>query len=110
MVRKNQVGAAAVDVHLAVEVGRGHRRTLDVPTRPARAPRALPGRFTGFGRLPEGEVERVVLPLVDLDPGTGEQVVQRAVGELAVAGEGADPKVDIALYLVGVPLGDQTFD
>ena len=43
------------------EVARRHGGALDVPARPARPPRAVPGRLARRLRLPEHEIERVAL-------------------------------------------------
>ena len=56
VVREAEVVTAPVDVELFAEVVHGHRRALDVPARPARAPRRVPRGFARFGGLPQGEV------------------------------------------------------
>src|SRR5262249_53720298 len=61
VVREDQVAPAAVDVDLLAEVSADHRRALDVPAGPARAPRARPRRLAGAVALPEREVSRVLL-------------------------------------------------
>src|SRR6185312_16739120 len=52
VVRKDQVEAAAMDVEDIAEIGRAHRRALDMPAWPAATPRAFPARLTGGGLLP----------------------------------------------------------
>ncbi len=84
---------------------RAHRRALDVPARATRAPGAFPARFARLGRFPECEIERVRLSLVDFDPGAGQQIVEVAARELAVAGERADPEVDVTVDFVGEAVG-----
>ena len=49
VVREDVVDAAAVDVEGLAEVAHAHRRALDVPARPARPPRRLPGRLALLG-------------------------------------------------------------
>ena len=61
VVREDEIGAAAVQVDGRAELAHGKRRALDVPTRAARAPERLPGRLFRCRRLPEHEVERVIL-------------------------------------------------
>jgi len=97
-VGEDEVDAAAVDVEALAQQPDRHGRALDVPAGPARTPGRLPRRLAGLGRLPEGEVDRGTLALVDLDPGAGrlQQVVEPAVGEVAVAGWSAaeQPQVE----------------
>ena len=75
VVREDQIGAAAVDVERLAEVAVRHRRALDVPARTPRAPGARPRRLARLRRLPQREVERALLLLVDLDAGARLQVV-----------------------------------
>ncbi len=67
VMRKDQVEAAAVDVERLPEQRVRHRRALDVPARPAGAPRRRPLRLVGLRELPQREVERVLLLLAGLD-------------------------------------------
>src|SRR5919198_6071842 len=60
VVREDQVLSAAVDVDALAKHLEDHRRALDVPARPARAPGAVPRGFAGFGPLPEREVAGVL--------------------------------------------------
>ncbi len=88
-----------------------HRRALDVPARAAHAPRRIPGRLAGLGALPEHEIERVALRLVDLDARAGAQVLELLAGELAVRREARDRVVDVAVRAdVGVAARDQPAD
>src|SRR6478609_2986475 len=69
VVGEDQVDATGMDVERRAEVGHAHRRAFDVPARPARPDRGLPGWLAWFGCLPEREVADVVLAvLVGLDP------------------------------------------
>ena len=52
VVREDQVDPAAVDVEGAAEILVRHGGALQVPAGPAAAPRGLPGRLAGLGRLP----------------------------------------------------------
>src|SRR3712207_2572763 len=56
VVRETQIRAAAMDVRSVWQMLLDHRRALDVPARPSRSPRALPGGLAGLGGLPEREV------------------------------------------------------
>ena len=97
VVRELQVLAATVDVELAPQQRPGHRRALDVPARPTRAPRTGPARFARLGRLPQHEVERVLLGLAHLHPLAGAQVVGVLAAQLAVAGKATHPVVHVAV-------------
>ena len=59
MVRELEVHAAAMDVEVLAEAGVAHHRALDVPTRPADAPGAVPVGLARLGVLPQHEVERI---------------------------------------------------
>ena len=89
------------------QAGRGHRRALDVPARPARTPRRPPARLAGLGRLPQHEVEGVVLGLVDLDPGAAAQVLDLPIRQGSVGGKGAHVVVDVPVRTL---VGGATFD
>ena len=99
-----------VDVDRLAEVAVGHGRALDVPAGAALAPRRVPGRLAGFGGLPEREVERVLLDVVDVDARAGLQVLDRLVAELAVVLELQRAVVHVAVDLVGVALVDERRD
>ena len=115
VVREAQVDAAAVDVEGLAEVLAGHRRALDVPAGPARAPGAGPRRGRGLGglaALPQGEVARVALAA-----GVGVlgrlHVVEALPGQLAVRRPRAHVEVDVARPVgggVGVALVHQLLD
>ena len=111
VVGKDEVHPAAVDREVGAEELLGHRRALDVPPRtplpPRRGPTAV---LVGLARLPQREVQRVFLQ------GLGTRLLALvhvggvAVRELAVAGEAADPEVDVAARLVRVVALDQGLD
>src|SRR6266581_4882849 len=82
VVRKHEIDAAAVDVEGFAEMFPRHGRALEVPAGPAwrgdtggRRPR----RFARLRRLPQHEVHRVALIRRDVDPGAGDQFVERAL-------------------------------
>ena len=113
VVREHEVVAAAVEVEALAEESERHRRALDVPAGPPRTPRRVPRRLAGLRRLPEREVDRVALCLVDLDARAGglEQLLERAVRQ----GRRSDGKVATSKYTpplvtvdhVGVPTVDE---
>ena len=102
VVWKDQVLAATVEVERLSEIFHGHRRTLDVPARTSGTPRAVPRRLARFRALPEREITRVALALVDLDAGAGEELVEVLAGEPAVGREATDLEIDVAVDRVGV--------
>jgi hypothetical protein len=112
---EHQVRAAAVDVEAHAQQLLGHRRALDVPTRPPLAPGRRPaGVLAGLARLPQGEVQGILLarqlrplPTVVL---ALVHVLQTAVGKASVAGVRAHAEVDVAARLVGVATLDQGAD
>ena len=111
VVREFEVHAAAVDIEVFAERGRAHHRAFDVPAGAALAPGAVPAGFAGLCRFPQHEIERVVFRFVHRDAFAGAQVVQAAVGELAVAGETAHGVVHVAIVRrVGVAFFDERFN
>ena len=58
---KLQILPAAVDVEMIAQAAGRHRGALDMPARPSIPPGRRPGRFTGLGRLPQHEIQRIVL-------------------------------------------------
>src|SRR5260221_1313061 len=61
VVRERKVSPATMNVYLWAEVMYRHRAALDMPARTTRTPGARPCRFAGSLRLPEHEIERVLL-------------------------------------------------
>ena len=97
MMGEDEVQPAAVDVEcLGLQVLQAHDRAFDVPPRPPRAPRRGPGRFAGLRRFPEGEIQRILLPLVDFHPRTGLKFVQGALGKSSVSGKFSDGIVNVS--------------
>ena len=75
------------------------------------APRARPGGVLArLARLPEREVERVLLELGAARLLSLVHRLRVAVGEPPVGREAPDPEVDVPGGLVGVPGGDQVLD
>ena len=83
-----------------------------MPAGPAGTPGGVPGGFAGLGGLPECEVERVGLVLVDLDPGAGAfpQLFDGLSGEGAVAVEAVHVVVDAGVGGVGHAPVDELAD
>src|SRR5258707_11663101 len=61
MMGKDQVGAAAVNIYCWAKIVHTHGRTLDVPARASRSPRAIPMRFAWTRCLPQHKIEGVAL-------------------------------------------------
>jgi hypothetical protein len=89
VVREAQVQAAAVDVELVPQILPGHRRALQVPARPAAAPRGSPS-WPSPARLlvslPQREVAGIPLAAGDPRPG-GLHVGDLLPGQAAVRGQ-----------------------
>src|SRR5262245_58301266 len=75
VMRKDEILAAAVQIERGPAVLHAHRRALDVPARAAGAPGARPGGLARLRRLPQREIERVVLAFVDFHSRAGTVVV-----------------------------------
>ena len=70
--RKDQIGAAAVNIEAALaEQFARHRAALDVPARPPVAHGRTATRLARLGELPQREIERIVLVLVLRDARAG---------------------------------------
>ena len=108
VVRELQVHAAAVDVEMLAEHRAAHRRAFDVPARPAGTVRTGPFgvvRLVGLGRLPQHEVQRIMLAVEHRHALSGAQFVERLARQLAVAGKLAHREVHVAIVgAVGQPL------
>ena len=103
-----------MDVEGLAEQRSAHCRALDVPAGPACAIGACPFRIcrlTILGRLPEHEVQRVLLVAEHGHALAGAQIVERLARELAVAREAPDGEVHITTGgPVGQPLGFEGLD
>ena len=73
-----------------------------MPAGASRPPRAVPRRLPGLGALPEREITRIALALVDLDARAGEELVEILPGEPAVGREATDLEIHVAVDRVGV--------
>ena len=100
MMGKLQVGATAVNIERLAQQGTGHRRTFDMPARPARAEIGRPGclhRIAGLGRLPEHEVERIIFGVGYRHTLTGSQFIERLARQPAIVGKTAHRIIDVAV-------------
>ena len=104
VVREDVVLGAGVDVELVAEVLAGHGGALDVPAGKAAAPRAVPLHDVFRVLLPEREVGRMALLGIDLDARAGLELLDRVAAQPAVAREGGDVVIDVAVDDVGVPV------
>ncbi len=91
VVRKDQIGASAVEIERGSVLVHRHRRALDVPSRTADSEGRPPGRLVGARRLPQDEVERrPTTGIVGITAPSASQthhLVLRVVGELPVLGK-----------------------
>ena len=87
VVWEHEIVAATVEIKTVTEERERHRRALDVPARPARAPRRIPIGFAGLRRFPKREVHWALLAFIHLNARAGafDQVFQTPARELAVA-------------------------
>ena len=110
VVGEDQVLSAAVDVDGLAQVLVDHRGALDVPARTALAPAGRPARLTRLGSLPEHKVQRVLLVLAHADARAALQLLQRLVGELAIARVLAGAEQHVAVCLISKALILQRLD
>src|SRR5437899_7191187 len=109
--REEEFRRAAVHVVLRSEVADRDRGVLDVPSRPALAPWAVPRGLAGLLRPPEDEVRRVALPLLDRHARPGPQLVDLLPAELPPVAEGRRVEVHAAVFRrVRMPFRNQALD
>ena len=110
VVGESEVVAAAVDVELLAEVLERHRRALNVPTRSACPPRAVPRRLARLGEFPQREVAVVPLArtgVLDAPAGTGSDHLESLSGKLPeLFWGGVDLEVDSIVTDVRMALVD----
>ena len=100
VMREAQVHPSGVEVEPFPEQVEAHHHALGVPPGPPFTPRRRPRRLAGLGELPEREVAGMTLGLgADHLPlaTTGDQLVERLVGEQAVVLDALDGEVDPVL-------------
>ena len=87
MMGKGQIRPTAMNIEGVPQAAGGHRGALDVPTRSPVSPGGMPVSFTGLGRFPEHEIQRVFFVHIHVDPCTRAHVIQQTVIQFAVVGE-----------------------
>ena len=97
MMGEHKVLTARMDIEGGTQKLHAHGAALDMPAGPAFAPGAIPRGLAGLRALPEGEVKGVLLVLGGVDAGAALQILDGLSGQLAVAGEGADGEVNVAI-------------
>src|SRR5690606_18396345 len=108
VMRELEVHSAAVNVEPRSKEVVAHRRAFDVPSRPPIAPRRGPVRLARLGALPQHEIERIALRIVDGNACARAQVAELFARELAVALELRDGVHHVAVACdVRIPLLDQ---
>jgi len=110
VVGEDQVIPAAVDINLFSQVRHIHCRALDMPARTTLAPGTIPGRFAGFGSLPESKIHRMFFAFVHLDARAGVHGVKPPTRELAIVRFGFDHVIHVAIHLVGRTVLNQLAD
>ena len=108
--RKTQIEPAAVDIERLAEMLDRHRGALDMPARPALAPRAIPRRLAGLGALPECEVAGAFLFRARLHARAGFEFLGVEAAEFAIVVVAGHVEIDIAVGRVGEALLDQAGD
>ena len=81
-----------------------------MPAGTAGPPGALPRGLPLLRPLPEGEIERILLSLADLDARAALEIVDVALRELPVRGERADAEVHVPAGVVREPLVHESAD
>ena len=114
VVREHEVPATAVDREAVAQVLHAHRRAFDVPARPALAPRGWPRRLAVFLRLPEDEIERVVLQWVGREVATlvGKLELRdiREPAEVAEPGVVLHVEINVAVGGISATFREKPFD
>ena len=110
MVWENKIAAAAVEIKCITEIFSTHRGAFDVPPRTAFAPWAVPRRFIGFGRFPQGKVSRIAFFVIDGHTRARQHVFHIATGKFPVRRKCRDVIVHIAVQRIGVSFRNQSFD
>src|SRR5579885_1830143 len=118
MMRKDKIGAAAVNIQLIAKIARGHGAAFDMPARPPWSPRTGPGRLARLLRLPEYKVERIIFERIVrvvaalvgcCQPGIIAHISSR-LGQFAEMRIAFDAEIDVALAHIGVTARQQLLD
>ncbi len=114
MMRENEILAAAMDIERGPRIFAAHNRAFNVPARAPLAPRRLPERLALFLRLPENEIERVLLLILTGDKKgsrAAPEIVEILVRKLAVLAELTCAVIDRAVLCdIGISFVDQNLD
>ena len=112
MVGKDEVGAAGDDIEGVPQMVQGHGGALQMPAGADIAPFGgviqAPFQFGQFGPLQQGEIAGIILFVVIQIHGFAHpDLIQVHLGELAVAFEPGDVKVDGAQFFIGIAFFQQ---
>jgi hypothetical protein len=110
VMREDEVVSPCVNVKRLAEETARQGDALSVPARSSFTPGGIPLWLTRLGRLPQREVERILLLLRGSDPRTDLEVVDLPPGELPVAIKRGDAVVHIPVHLISQALIDQGLD
>src|ERR1700756_5944830 len=86
-----------MDVEGLSKILRAHGGALDMPARSAWSPRAFPTRLSRLARFPQGKIQRRLLALIDLHPGSRFQLIDLFARELTIALKSLDRVKDIPI-------------
>ena len=108
MVDGDVIDSTGMDVDLLSQILHAHGGALDVPAGIAPSPGRVPHQGLvlelALGE-PQHKVLGIPLVLVNVDAGTGLQVIQIQAGQLSVVGEGGHVIVEVAAGQIGVAVG-----
>ena len=111
MMRELQILSTTVNVEVISEHLSCHRRTFDMPSGSTVTIGRRPLGFTGPGRFPQDEIERIFFTRIDFDTFTGSQLVYFLARKLAVSCKSSDRKINIpVLRLIGRSITQQAVD
>src|SRR5579863_2184069 len=111
MMGKDVIDAARVDVEMQAKILHRHGAALDVPAGEASPPGAIPRHFAPrLSHLPQREVLRTSSILNHAFAHARQHILKLVAGELTIAGEAFDIKIDIAIDFVSYALRLQTLN
>src|SRR6266576_1254928 len=108
VMRKEEVEPTQMDLEAGAKELLRHRGALDVPAWATATPGRVPRGVLAFlGRLPEGEVARVLFERARV---VVLELVRSLPGQATVVGEASDAEVNIAAGLVCIAVANELFD
>ncbi len=114
MMREDQVFTARVDINLISQIPFAHDRALDMPARTSFTPGRFPERLPFLLRLPQHEIQRILLLLLaghQQGTAAAAQIVQILVREFTILAKTPGLKIHRAvLPHIGMILVDQRLD